>query len=84
MLCSPTHVGRASGSGTARSARTRRTVSLAADAAECCSRAGLAILTSFNRNFKARNDGNRKTMNFLASPDIVTAMVRHIPSSDAR
>lgn len=35
----------------------------------------LAILTSFNRNFKARNDGNRKTMNFLASPDIVTAMV---------
>ncbi|KAK4705228.1 hypothetical protein P7C70_g980, partial [Phenoliferia sp. Uapishka_3] len=33
-----------------------------------------AILTSFNRNFKARNDGNRKTMNFLASPDIVTAM----------
>lgn len=34
----------------------------------------LAILTSFNRNFKARNDGNRLTMNFLASPDIVTAM----------
>ena len=34
-----------------------------------------AILTSFNRNFKARNDGNRLTMNFLASPDIVTAMV---------
>lgn len=33
-----------------------------------------AILTSFNRNFKGRNDGNRKTMNFLASPDIVTAM----------
>ncbi|ORY70755.1 aconitase family-domain-containing protein [Leucosporidium creatinivorum] len=33
-----------------------------------------AILTSFNRNFKARNDGNRQTMNFLASPDIVTAM----------
>ncbi|GAA5897620.1 uncharacterized protein JCM6883_006756 [Sporobolomyces salmoneus] len=33
-----------------------------------------AILTSFNRNFKARNDGNRLTMNFLASPDIVTAM----------
>lgn len=33
-----------------------------------------AILTSFNRNFKARNDGNLKTMNFLASPEIVTAM----------
>ncbi len=33
-----------------------------------------AILTSYNRNFPARNDGNRKTMNFLASPEIVTAM----------
>jgi homoaconitase len=52
-----------------------------------------AILTSFNRNFKARNDGNLKTserrlsrcillyhwltlaiVNFLASPEIVTAM----------
>ncbi|KAG8933065.1 aconitate hydratase [Tulasnella sp. 418] len=33
-----------------------------------------AILTSFNRNFKARNDANSKTMNFLASPEIVTAM----------
>jgi homoaconitase len=33
-----------------------------------------AILTSFNRNFKARNDGNLKTMNFLTSPEIVTAM----------
>ncbi|KAH9441881.1 hypothetical protein Pst134EA_032142 [Puccinia striiformis f. sp. tritici] len=32
-----------------------------------------AILTSFNRNFRARNDGNRKTMNFLASPELVTA-----------
>lgn len=31
-------------------------------------------MTSFNRNFKARNDGNLKTMNFLASPEIVTAM----------
>ena len=27
-----------------------------------------------NRNFKARNDGNRQTMNFLASPTVVTAM----------
>ncbi|ODV97631.1 hypothetical protein PACTADRAFT_78093 [Pachysolen tannophilus NRRL Y-2460] len=33
------------------------------------------ILTSFNRNFRARNDGNRNTMNFLTSPDIVTAMI---------
>ncbi|KAJ8608222.1 hypothetical protein MRB53_039753 [Persea americana] len=33
-----------------------------------------AILTSYNRNFPGRNDGNRKTMNFLASPEIVTAM----------
>ncbi|KAJ3079618.1 aconitate hydratase, partial [Quaeritorhiza haematococci] len=32
------------------------------------------IFTSFNRNFRARNDGNGKTMNFLASPDVVTAM----------
>ncbi|KZT74787.1 aconitate hydratase [Daedalea quercina L-15889] len=32
-----------------------------------------AILTSFNRNFKSRNDGNRLTMNFLASPTVVTA-----------
>lgn len=34
-----------------------------------------AILTSFNRNFKARNDGNAKTMNFLASPEIVAAKI---------
>ncbi|KAI0374341.1 aconitate hydratase [Pilatotrama ljubarskyi] len=33
-----------------------------------------AILTSFNRNFKSRNDGNKLTMNFLASPTVVTAM----------
>jgi homoaconitase len=33
-----------------------------------------AIVTSFNRNFKSRNDGNSKTMNFLASPTVVTAM----------
>jgi homoaconitase len=33
-----------------------------------------AILTSFNRNFKSRNDGNGQTMNFLSSPTIVTAM----------
>ena len=29
----------------------------------------------FNRNFRARNDGNRNTMNFLTSPDMVTAMI---------
>jgi homoaconitase len=34
-----------------------------------------AILTSYNRNFPGRNDGNRRTMNFLASPEIVTAMI---------
>ncbi|KAJ3294298.1 aconitate hydratase [Blyttiomyces sp. JEL0837] len=33
-----------------------------------------SIITSFNRNFKARNDGSVKTKNFLASPEIVTAM----------
>ncbi|KAL2268744.1 hypothetical protein VTJ83DRAFT_3590 [Remersonia thermophila] len=33
-----------------------------------------AILTSYNRNFRGRNDGNPETMNFLASPELVTAM----------
>ncbi|KAF2872499.1 aconitate hydratase mitochondrial precursor [Massariosphaeria phaeospora] len=33
-----------------------------------------AILTSYNRNFPGRNDGNRSTMNFLASPELITAM----------
>ncbi|KAL2013970.1 hypothetical protein VTN00DRAFT_1495 [Thermoascus crustaceus] len=33
-----------------------------------------AIFTSYNRNFPGRNDGNRRTMNFLASPEVVTAM----------
>lgn len=33
-----------------------------------------AILSSYNRNFPGRNDGNRRTMNFLASPELVTAM----------
>ncbi|THC93160.1 hypothetical protein EYZ11_007369 [Aspergillus tanneri] len=33
-----------------------------------------AIFTSYNRNFPGRNDGNRRTMNFLASPEIVTAL----------
>ena len=33
-----------------------------------------AIFTSYNRNFRGRNDGNPDTMNFLASPEIVTAI----------
>jgi homoaconitase len=33
-----------------------------------------AIFTSYNRNFRGRNDGNVKTMNFIASPELVTAM----------
>lgn len=33
-----------------------------------------AIFSSYNRNFPGRNDGNRRTMNFLASPELVTAM----------
>lgn len=32
------------------------------------------IVTSFNRNFAARNDGQATTMNFIASPEIVTAL----------
>jgi len=31
------------------------------------------IVTSYNRNFPARNDGSASTMNFIASPEIVTA-----------
>ncbi len=34
-----------------------------------------SILTSFNRNFAKRNDGNPATHGFVASPEIVTAMV---------
>ncbi|MBK7437484.1 MAG: aconitate hydratase [Saprospiraceae bacterium] len=33
-----------------------------------------SILTSFNRNFSKRNDGNVNTHAFVASPEIVTAM----------
>jgi len=33
------------------------------------------IVTSYNRNFPARNDGQATTMNFIASPEIVTAFV---------
>ena len=32
-----------------------------------------AIVTSFNRNFPARNDANPSTMNFIASPEMVMA-----------
>ncbi|MBE0646187.1 MAG: aconitate hydratase [Bacteroidales bacterium] len=33
-----------------------------------------SIITSFNRNFAKRNDGNASTHAFVASPEIVTAM----------
>ncbi|MBI5325333.1 MAG: aconitate hydratase [Ignavibacteriae bacterium] len=33
-----------------------------------------SILTSFNRNFAKRNDGNPNTHSFVASPEMVTAM----------
>lgn len=32
------------------------------------------IITSFNRNFAKRNDGNPNTFSFVASPEIVTAL----------
>lgn len=32
-----------------------------------------SIITSFNRNFDARNDGNPQTKAFVASPELVTA-----------
>lgn len=34
-----------------------------------------SIITSFNRNFAKRNDGNPHTRSFVASPELVTAMV---------
>lgn len=34
-----------------------------------------SIITSFNRNFAARNDGNPSTHAFVASPELVTAFV---------
>ncbi len=33
-----------------------------------------SIVTSFNRNFRARNDSNPDTLAFIGSPEIVTAM----------
>jgi aconitate hydratase len=32
------------------------------------------IVTSYNRNFPRRNDGQPTTMNFIASPEVVTAL----------
>ncbi|MDB5047705.1 MAG: aconitate hydratase [Fibrobacteres bacterium] len=33
-----------------------------------------SIITSFNRNFRGRNDGNNATLSFIGSPELVTAM----------
>jgi aconitate hydratase len=33
-----------------------------------------SIITSYNRNFKGRNDGNDATQMFIASPEVVTAI----------
>jgi aconitate hydratase A / 2-methylisocitrate dehydratase len=33
-----------------------------------------SIISSYNRNFPGRNDGNAETLSFLSSPEIVTAM----------
>ncbi len=33
-----------------------------------------AIVTSYNRNFPQRNDGRATTLNFIASPELATAM----------
>lgn len=33
-----------------------------------------SIVTSFNRNFPGRNDGHRKTLNFIGSPEMVIAL----------
>ena len=32
------------------------------------------IITSYNRNFPRRNDGRSETMNFIASPELITAL----------
>jgi len=34
-----------------------------------------SIVTSYNRNFAARNDGNPATCAFVTSPELVTAFV---------
>ena len=33
-----------------------------------------SIVSSYNRNFPGRNDGNAETLSFLASPEVVTAL----------
>ena len=33
-----------------------------------------SIISSYNRNFSGRNDGNHQTLSFLTSPEVVTAM----------
>ena len=33
-----------------------------------------SIISSYNRNFRARNDGNVETLSFIASPEIVVAI----------
>lgn len=33
-----------------------------------------SIITSFNRNFRGRNDGNAQTLAFIGSPELVTAL----------
>ena len=33
-----------------------------------------SIVTSFNRNFRGRNDGQRTTQSFIASPEVVVAL----------
>ena len=33
------------------------------------------IISSFNRNFRGRNDANPETLSFISSPEVVTAMV---------
>ena len=40
---------------------------------DTANRAPNTIVTSYNRNFPRRNDGQATTMNFIASPEIVTA-----------
>jgi len=42
--------------------------------AQDASAAPNTIVTSYNRNFPRRNDGQPTTMNFIASPEIVTAL----------
>jgi aconitate hydratase len=41
--------------------------------AEAAAQVPNTIVTSFNRNFPRRNDGQATTMNFIASPELVTA-----------